>query len=214
MLDAGAGRSVGDRVRLGGQTFVVVGLVKEASVWAHVPTMFVPLHDAQALVFGGLPSATAILARGDPQSVPSGLRTVSAAEARADLKRPLANAITTIDLFRLLLWLVAAAIVGSVLYISALERSRDFAVFKAFGTSTPDLVGGLVVEAIVISGSSAFAAVGVSRVLAGLFPAVISIPASLLVLLAIVALVVGFIGSLAGARRAVTVDPALAFSGQ
>ena len=54
-----------------------------------------------------------------------GLSIIDAGEARDDLKRPLANAITTIDLLRFFLWVVAAAIVGSVLYVSALERSRD-----------------------------------------------------------------------------------------
>jgi putative ABC transport system permease protein len=214
MLDTGAGRHVGDRLRLGGEDFLVVGLVRGASVWAHVPTMFVPIEDAQQLVFAGQQSATSVLTTGTPRVLPSGLRAVSARQARSDLKRPLANAITTIDLFRLLLWVVAAAIVGSVLYLSALERSRDFAVFKAFGTATSDLVGALVVEAVVISGVSAGAAVVVAHLLAGFFPAVISFPATLLVLLAVVALVIGFVGSLAGARRAVSVDPALAFSGQ
>ena len=88
-----------------------------------------------------------------------GLSIIDAAQARDDLKRPLANAITTIDLLRFFLWIVAAAIVGSVLYVSALERSRDFAVFKAFGTDSADLVGTLIVQAFVLSALSAALAV-------------------------------------------------------
>ena len=52
-----------------------------------------------------------------------------------------------------------------------------------------------------------------SRLLAVLFPAVISFPARTLVLLPVVALTVGLVGSLAGARRAIVVDPATAFGG-
>jgi putative ABC transport system permease protein len=214
VLDTRAHRHVGDRIRLGGEEFDVVGLVDKVSVWAGVPAMFVTLPDAQDLVFGGLPSATTILVRGRPAQLPPGLRSLDARQARADLERPLANAITTIDLLRILLWVVAAAIVGSVLYISALERSRDFAVFKAFGTDTGDLVGTLVVEAVALSAVSAAAAAGLSRVLSGLFPAVISFPARTLLLLPVVALVIGVVGSLAGARRAISVDPALAFASQ
>lgn len=214
VLDSRAGRHVGGRVRLGGMTFTVVGLTSKVSVWAGVPAMFVTLDDAQRLVFNGLPAATAVLVSGRPAALPPGVRALTAGQARRDMKRPLANAVTTIDLFRLLLWVVAAAIVGSVLYISALERSRDFAVFKAFGTDTRDLVGTLLVEAVALSAVSAVAAAALSRALVGLFPAVISFPARTLVLLPIVAVAIGVVGSLAGARRAVTIEPALAFASQ
>jgi putative ABC transport system permease protein len=213
VLDRRAGRDIGDVVRLGGRTFEVVGLVSGVTVWAGVPAMFVTLADAQDLVFGGAPAATAVVVAGVPQERRSGLSIIDSSEARADLKRPLANAITTIDLLRFFLWVVAAAIVGSVLYVSALERSRDFAVFKAFGTDSSDLVTTLMVEAFVLAAVSAALAVALSRVLAALFPAVISFPARTLVLLPLVALAVGLVGSLAGARRAITVDPATAFGG-
>lgn len=213
VLDSRAGRAVGDRVRLGGRELAVVGVVRGVSVWAGVPAMFVTLADAQDLVFGGARSATTVLTSGTPTSVPDGLRVVTPGGARRDLQRPLDNAVTTIDLLRLFLWVVAAAIVGSVLYVSALERSRDFAVFKAFGTESGDLVGTLVVQAFVLSALSAGLAAGLSRVLAGLFPAVISFPARTLLLLPLVALAVGLLGSAAGARRAIAVDPAAAFGG-
>ena len=213
MLDTRSGRDVGDSVRLGGRAFEVVGLVRGVTVWAGVPAMFVTLPHAQALVFGGASAATAIVVSGTPQGRRAGLSIVDTKEARDDLKRPLANAITTIDLLRFFLWVVAAAIVGSVLYVSALERSRDFAVFKAFGTDPSDLVGTLLVQAFVLSALSAGLAVALSRVLAALFPAVISFPARTLVLLPVVALAVGLVGSLAGARRAIVVDPATAFGG-
>jgi putative ABC transport system permease protein len=211
-LGGSAGRELGDRVRVGGRWFDVVGLLPGVSVWANVPVMFVPLGDAQDLVFDGRDAATAILLTGTPPPLPSELQALSPQAALRDLKRPLANAVATIDLFRILLWVVAAAIVGSILYISALERSRDFAVFKAFGTRNRDLVGTLVVEAVAIAASAAALAIAVSRPMAALFPAVISFPARTLALLPPVALLVGFLGALAGARRAISVDPAQAFS--
>ena len=211
-LGSSAGRSLGDRVRVGGRWFDVVGLLPGVSVWANVPVMFVPLEDAQDLVFDGRDAATAILLRGAVPGLPDGLQAMTPSAALRDLKRPLANAVATIDLFRILLWVVAAAIVGSILYISALERSRDFAVFKAFGTANRDLVGTLLVEAVAIAASAAALAIVVSRPMAVLFPAVISFPARTLALLPVVALAVGFLGALAGARRAISVDPAQAFS--
>ena len=56
--------------------------------------------------------------------------------AVADLLRPLKVAVNSITIVAILLWVVAALIVGSVIYLSALERLRDFAVFKAIGVPT------------------------------------------------------------------------------
>ncbi len=213
-LGSAAQRQVGDRIQLGGRSFEVVGIVPGVGVWANIPVMYVTLEEAQQLVFAGKPVATSILTKGVPQSLPAGLTALSPGAATEDLKRPTANAIDTVDLLRILLWIVAAAIVGSVLYISAIERSRDFAVFKAFGTSNRDLVGTLVVEAVIITSASTAFGIGIARPMAALFPAVISFPARILLLLPAVALVVGLLGALAGARRAIGVDPATAFAGR
>ena len=64
-------------------------------------------------------------------------------QAREDILRPLQNAAQSIDFVRILLWIVAACIVASIVYLSAMERTRDFAVFKATGTSNGSLAGGL-----------------------------------------------------------------------
>ena len=212
-IDTRGHRELGDHVRVGDRSFEVVGLFRRVSVWAGVPTMAITLDDAQDLVFSGQPVATTIVTEGVPSQVPRGLRAVTEGQARADLQRPLENAVVTIDLLRLFLWVVAAAVVGSVLYLSALERSRDFAVFKSFVTATADLVATLVVEALALALLSALASVGVARLLAPLFPAVISLPVRTLLLLGTVAVPVGVAGSLAGARRVMAIDPALAFAG-
>lgn len=213
VVDVRAKRRVGERFELGDRSFVVVGRVRGASVWVGVPDVYITLADAQAVVFDGRPAATAILTRGLPSVDVAGTRTLTAAQARDDLEHPLANAVTSIDLLRVMLWVVAAAIIGSVLYVSALERSREFAVCKAFGASRSDLAAALGIQALTLTALAAALAVAMARPLAGLFPSVVSLPARTVVLLFVVAAGVGLIGSLAGARRALVVDPASAFGG-
>ncbi|HET7487042.1 MAG TPA: ABC transporter permease [Acidimicrobiales bacterium] len=213
VVDARARRKVGDRFTLAGRTFTVVGKVRGASVWGGVPTVYVTLEDAQAVVFGGRPAATAILTKGRPTGDLPGTKTLTARQARADFIRPLKNAVASIGLLQVMLWVVAAAIIGSVLYISAIERSREFAVCKAFGTSSADLVAALALQALLLTTVAALAAVALARPLAGLFPAVVSLTAGTAVLLFAVAAVMGLAGSLAGIRRALVVDPATAFAG-
>jgi putative ABC transport system permease protein len=98
-----------------------------------------------------------------------------------------------------------------VLYLSALDRTRDFAVFKATGTSTIDLVLSLTMEAVLLSVIAGVLAVGISWLVVPLFPLQMSVPAGVALALPPIAVVVGLVGSLAGLRRAVQVDPALAF---
>jgi putative ABC transport system permease protein len=112
-----------------------------------------------------------------------------------------------------MLWIVAALIVGSVIYLSALERTRDFAVFKAVGISTGSVLAGLAVQAVVVAVIAAVLGGLLSLVLAPIFPMTVVIPASAYLLLPVIAIAIGLLASVAGLRRAITVDPALAFGG-
>ena len=59
-----------------------------------------------------------------------------------------------------LLWIVAAVIIGSVVYLSALERQRDFAVLKAIGMSNRTLLASLALQAVLVAlGAVALAAI-------------------------------------------------------
>ena len=57
----------------------------------------------------------------------------------------------SITIVAVLLWVVAALIVGSVIYLSALERLRDFAVFKAIGVPTRNIAAGLAMQAVIVA---------------------------------------------------------------
>lgn len=194
-----------------GRDFTVVGEIGSITIFAGKPLVYVHIDDAREIVFQGVPLTTAVVVDGEPQSAPDGLRLMTNAEVEDDLLRPLEDPIGSIDLFRYLLWVVAAAIIGLVLYLSALERQRDFAVFKATGTSTGALVLALGLQALILSIASALVGIFFATLLAPVFPMRVTIPAGVAVTTPVIAVIVGIIGSLAGLRRAVSVDPALAF---
>ncbi|MBA2609278.1 MAG: ABC transporter permease [Actinobacteria bacterium] len=205
---------IGDEFAINGVKFNVVGLTHGVTVVGGHGTVFTLIEDAQRVVFGGQPFATSIAVKGHPDVVPAGISFVGAKRAGADLKRPLDDTIKSIGLFRALLWIVAAAIVGSVVYLSAIERVGDFAVFKATGVATRDLLGALVTQAIVLSIGASILSIGVAYLLAPAFPVTVLIPAKLQLTVPVVGLVIGVLASGAALRRAVTVDPALAFGGR
>jgi putative ABC transport system permease protein len=104
-------------------------------------------------------------------------------------------------------------VVGSVIYLSALERLRDFAVFKAIGVPTRDIAGGLALQAIVVALLAALVGAVLSLALGPLFPMQVIVPGAAFVALPVIAVLIGLIASATGLRRAASVDPAIAFGG-
>src|SRR5262249_59607052 len=80
----------------------------------------------------------------------------------SDLRRVIKGGIDTIDFVSLLMWLTTVGIIGSVIYLAALERTRDFAVLGAIGVPRRQVVGGLVLEALFLAVLSAVLAPPIS----------------------------------------------------
>ncbi len=212
VVDQRGGVGIGGHISIGGQVFRVVGITHGLTATAGLPDVFIPLSDAQQIFFGGRPLATSIAVRGTPASAPPGLTTISVAAARADLERPLRKGVAAVDHVQVFLWIVAAVIIGVVVYLSALERVGDFAVLKALGTSSRTLFMSLALEAVVTAVVAAGVAELCARALVPVFPIPVDIPRRGFLLLPVVAVVVGVLASLGGLRRAIASDPARAFA--
>jgi putative ABC transport system permease protein len=208
-LDVG----VGGVVRVAGRRLRVARVVSDRTYFAGVPTVYVGLRDARALAFDGRPLASAVVVRGDPRRAPRGHDLLANATVRDDLIRPLHGATVAIDVMRWLMWIVAAVIIGAVTYLSALERVRDFAVLKAVGGSSFSLALSLAAQAVLASVAAAVLAIGLAQLLKPLFPLPVDITVQAYLALPAIAMLVGVLSSLAALRRAVGVDPALAFAG-
>src|SRR5947209_6062712 len=202
VADTRLGLRVGETIDVGGHVGQVVGTADGVTYYFGGPTLFMPLTDAQSLAF-----------RGFPLAVPASLQSMTPAQVRTDLDRPSKNGKSTIQFLNTLLWLVAAGIIASIVYLSILERQRDFAVFKATGASSRALYGGLALQAVLLSVTAALVAAGLAHLLQPGFPFALDLTAVAVLRLLVVALAVGLLASLVGLRRAVAVDPALAFGG-
>jgi putative ABC transport system permease protein len=207
------GRRIGDDVEIASRRLHIVGLVENSTALANLPNVFLTTPGAQQLVYGGQPLVASIGIRGTLGQVPNGYQVIDRAGAIADLLRPLKVAVNSITIVAIMLWIVAALIVGSVIYLSALERLRDFAVFKAIGVPTGSILAGLALQAIVVALCAALVGAGLSGLLGPLFPMQVIVPVQAFIALPVIAVVIGLIASAAGLRRAVSVDPALAFGG-
>jgi putative ABC transport system permease protein len=207
------GRQVGDELEVGSRKLLIVGVVNNSTALAKTPNLFLTTEGVQQLAYGGQPLVSSIGIRGSLAHIPDGFKIANRTAAVDDLMRPTRVAVEALTIVAVLLWIVAALIVGGVVYLSALERMRDFAVFKAIGVATRSVLAGLVLEAIAVAVLAAAFGAGLSRLLAPLFPMDVIVPASAYPLLAAIAVGVGLLASATAVRRAATVDPALAFGG-
>lgn len=204
--------SVGDSFVLGGRTFAVVGVVDGMTLFGGSPDVLIDLAAAQAVLFDGQDLVTAVAVQGHvPDSVPAGLTAMTQDAVEQDSLGPMKDAVASVDNSRLLMWVIAVIIVAALVYVSALQRTRDFAVMKAVGASTWHLFLGVAIQAVLVSLAAAVFAVSTAWIFRPAYRVPVEVPTNAYLLLPVVAVAVGVLASLVAMRRAVTVDPALAF---
>jgi putative ABC transport system permease protein len=213
IADARLGLHVGDLLKLNGANLHVIHVTHGQTYFAGIPRVTVALRVAQRLGLDNQNLATAIVTKGRPTTVPRAFTLLDNGDVAHDLGRPVHPAKDTISLLRILLWAVAAGIIGAIVYLSVLERVGDFAVLKAIGVSGRDLLAGLLIQAILLSLLSAALAIGLQAAIAPAVAMSVEVPTSTFLTLPLVAAGVGALASFLALRRAIAVDPALAFAG-
>jgi putative ABC transport system permease protein len=213
VTDASLGIGVGGHLSISGRTLTVVGTVTGRTLLGGTSDVFVTLRDAQSFIYGGQDLVGAVITAGRPTTIPSGLTRFSNSQIETATLSQLASARSSIDNSRAFMWFIAAVIVAALIYVAALERTRDFAVLKALGSSSGLLFVGLAFQAVVVALMAAAVAAVISNFMTGLFQQPVDIPSSSFYVLPVLALAVGLLASLAALRRAVAADPAQAFAG-
>lgn len=211
VLDSSLDVTVGTEVEIGVDRFTVVGLTTDSTVLAGQAFGFIDLDEAQRLAFQNDQVVTGFLADGAAPTV-EGFTFSSADEVADETLGPIESAVSSIDLIRILLWFVAAIVMGAVIYLTALERERDFAVLKAVGASGRSLGAGLALQAVIVALLASLIGAIAAKLIEPVFPLPVTIPASALVTVPLVAVVVGLVSAMLGVRKVNRTDPAEAFS--
>jgi putative ABC transport system permease protein len=213
VLDTRAHVKIGSQVRLGATVLQVVGTVSGRTLNGGLPMAYVTLHDAQTALLGGRDLVTAVVIKGAPASVPAGLTMLTNKQVENQTLATLSSAVTSIKQSRTLMWVVAAIIVAALVYVSALQRVRDFAVLKALGSSSAALFGSLCLQAVIMTLLAAGLGSVLSNFMTGVFRQPVTVPTSAYTTLPLVAVVVGLVASIVALRQATGADPASAFAG-
>jgi len=213
VADTSLGLEVDQTATVAGVDFIVVGESQDTTLLAGVPVVFMTLSDAQDLVFRTNEVVSALLVDGEVRALPPGTVALTPDAVAEDVLEPLEGAIGAVDLVRALLWVVAAIIIGAIVYLSALERQRDFAVLKAVGSPNSSLIGSLALQAALVALVSVALAAVIQMFLAPAFPMKVRVPARVFWQLPLLAVLMALVAGAAGMRRVLKSDPAEAFSG-
>ncbi len=241
IADRKTGLVIGDRIRLGRKSFVVVGLVEAAMNSGGDPAVYMTLADALALQTALDPAAARVqVARGAEGTRPP---TVAAVIARLEPGADVALLTATvrqwkhlsalsqaeqenlllasvvdrarrqIGLFLAILLSVSAVVIALIIYTMTMEKLKQIATLKLIGAPDRTIIGLIVQQALILGASGLGIGLALILLVKDNFPRrVVLEPFNALVLTGII-LVVCIVASGLGVRAAMKVDPATALGG-
>ena len=222
LTDAG----LGDTLTIGDQSVRVVGISNEVSYQLQ-PTVWVTLDQAQSIrdnvrpELRGTDAINAVALRLQPgadasQVVPVSDTSVVTSQQAALAIPGVQQQRSTLTAIIATTVIVSAVVVVLFFILLVIDRQKLLGVLKAIGTSNRRLLGSVVVQAILLTIAAALIGIVAGAALASVLPATIPLQlrAPSLVVMAIILVVAGAVGSLLSARRVLKIDPAIAVGGQ
>ena len=242
IADRATGLLLGEQIKLGRDTFTVVGRTRNMVASGGDPVIFITLRDAQKLQFDLTPAA----ARREAARAPGASGSINivntilvrllpgvdakqfaqdiarwkhlAALTQDDQEAVLSRSVIDrarrqIGLFTTLLLTVSTVIIGLIIYTMTIDKKKSIATLKLIGAPDRTIVG-LIVQQALAMGVISFL-VGAALINAGqnYFPRrVVLEPTDATVLFGVV-LVVCLLASALGVRTALKIDPASALAG-
>lgn len=241
VADRGSGLVPGDRLRLGRDVYVVVGLTEGQTNSGGDPAAYLTLADAQRVQFelappaqrlllargasgGSLDTVNAVIARLQPDASPDAVRdavirwkhlaALTQTQQEDILTQSLVDrARRQIGLFTTLLLIVSAVVIALIVYTMTMEKLKPIATLKLIGAPDRVIVGMIVQQALAL-GWIGFA-IGATLILnvKDAFPRRVILEADNVLALGLVVTLVCLVASALGVRAALRVDPATALGG-
>ena len=213
-IDSSSDHTLGQVIDLGGGTATVVGLTDGATILAGVPMAFTTLAYSQDVLASGRPVVTGVLvddASAAGSGLPDGLKLMTPEEVADDGLVPLERPIGSVSLVRVLLWLITLIVIAAVIYITALERTRDIAVLKAVGANNRTLGLSLIAQGVIMAVVATLLASVLQRFIAPLFPMAVRVTGGVFWQILIGGVLVALVAGVAGASRVSNTTAAEAF---
>jgi putative ABC transport system permease protein len=241
IADARSGLELGERVRLGRDTFTVVGLTNGQVSSGGDPVTFITLLDSQQLQFelappaarrelargtgpGNTDTVNAVVARVSPNVDPESVAAVArrwkhlSAMTQAGQETILTRSVVErarkqIGLFTGILLVVSAVIIALILYTMTMDKLREIATLKLIGAPDRAIIGLILQQALAMGLIGfGFGALLITSI-KDYFPRRVLLQPEDGLALAAVVILVCVVSSGLGVRLALRVDPATALGG-
>lgn len=240
VVDRRTGLKLGERLRLGTDTFTVVGRTKGQVDSAGNAVAYMTLSDAQKLQFtlegaaarnqaarGESPNrqqVNAVVARVKPGHDPDELaqsvrRWKHLAALSQDQQESLLltsvveKARRQIGLFTAVLLAVSTVIIALIIYTMTMDKMREIATLKLIGAPDRTIAGLILQQSLALGGLAFVTGTTLVTLAAGVFPRRVLILPADVAALSLVVLTICVGASLFGVRYALRVDPARALGG-
>jgi putative ABC transport system permease protein len=225
VVDEKMGLEIGEQITLGNEKVRVVGKAKSLMFVLDTPLLFMDVRIAQKLLLGNTPHVNMMIAKTDaneqPGQVSASLDALETIEART-LKQTLTDIIAyyvdepmkAVQFLRVMLWLVAGTLIGMITYVTMLEKTQEIGVLKAIGGSNNYVMGLILKQVVLISAVGVILGLILSYVFAAAAPIFVAIHLVESIIVACISFVVCCGSGYLAARKAIAVDPMIAFRGE
>ncbi len=229
VVDEKMNLEIGERISIGNKDLKVVGKAKSLMFVLDTPLLFMDLRTAQEVLLKNslhVNMMVAQTAKGyTPEQAAKDIESFDAEFKTIDvrtLEQTLGDIIDTyvdepmkaVQFLRVMLWLAAGLIVGMITYVTTLEKTQEIGVLKAIGASDFYVASLLLKQVALMSVIGVICGVILSYTFAVAAPIFVSIHPIESGVVALISFVVCCAGGYLAGRKAITVDPMVAFRGE
>ncbi len=225
VVDEKMNLEIGERIVIGGKELKVVGKVKSLMFVLDTPLLFMDVRTAQDVLLGSYPRVNMMIAKTAKNlaaaDVAKRLQDSLTIEART-LQQTIDDIIDyyvvspmrAVTFLRVMLWLAAGILVGMITYVTTLEKTQEIGVLKAIGASNMYVMQLILKQVVLISVVGVLCGLILAFIFAAAAPIFVSIHLVESIIVAAISFIVCCFSGYLAARKAVAVDPMLAFRGE
>lgn len=229
VIDEKMNLEIGERLSIGGNELKVVGKTKSLMFVLDTPLLFMDIRAAQYVLLDNYLYVNMIISQAAqgraPDQVAEALNRSDADLKKIEvhtLQQTIGDILETyvdepmkaVQFLRAMLWLATGIIVAMITYVTTLEKTQEFGTLKAIGASNSYVISLILKQVALTSLIGIIFGLLLSFIFAAAAPIFVSINPVEAVIVTIISFIVCCSGGYLAGRKAITVDPMVAFRGE
>ncbi|MDE0184175.1 MAG: ABC transporter permease [Candidatus Poribacteria bacterium] len=229
VIDEKMDLEIGERLSIGGSKLKVVGKAKSLMFVLDTPLLFMDIRTAQNVMLDNILYVNMILSKaadGRPSDEVVEALNRSDAESKMievyTLKQTIGDILETyvdepmkaVQFLRAMLWLATGIIVAMITYVTTLEKTQEFGTLKAIGASNSYVISLILKQVALTTIIGIIFGLVLSFIFAAAAPIFVAIHLVEAVIVAIISFIVCCSGGYLAGRKAISIDPMVAFRGE